>query len=227
MAGKTSTPGKVKTGSPKETKAPARPAPKAPAKKKRIPGLCGTCKLEPTCTFARRSGRPLLECDEFEGVERRDVIAERLTKVILGNTDTLARLYDGEEEELEAPDAAVTQRPGSSHNREGDTMATATVLAPEKKKTKAPAEKKAFAPLGLCSTCKLAATCTFPRQAGHPIRFCDEFEGEQKVEAPKPKASTKKVTVNDLKGLCRLCDKAATCTFPKGEGGVWHCEEYE
>jgi hypothetical protein len=220
MAGKANPKVKVKT-------APARPAPKAPAKRKRIPGLCGTCRREPTCTFPRRSARPLLECDEFEGVERRDVIAERLTKVILGNTDTLARLYDGEEE-LEDRGADATQRPGSSHNREGETMATATVLAPEKKKTTAPVEKKkALTPLGLCATCKLAATCTFPRQPGHPVRFCDEFDGEVKVEASKPKASPKKVTVNELKGLCRLCDKAAACTFPKGEGGVWHCEEYE
>jgi hypothetical protein len=219
MAGKANPRVKVKT-------APARPAPKAPAKKKRIPGLCGTCRREPTCTFPRRSGRPLLECDEFEGVERRDVIAERLTKVILGNTDTLARLYDGEEE-LEDRGAGATKRPGSSHNPQGETMATATVLAPEKKKTTTPVEKKALTPLGLCATCKLASTCTFPRKPGHPVRFCDEFDGEQKVEAAKPKASAKKVTVNELKGLCRLCDKAATCTFPKGEGGVWHCEEYE
>ncbi|OGD74734.1 MAG: hypothetical protein A2Y64_08845 [Candidatus Coatesbacteria bacterium RBG_13_66_14] len=228
MAGKTSTPGRVKTGSPKETKAPAQPALKAPAKRKRIPGLCGTCKREPTCTFPRRSGRPLLECDEFEGFERRDVIAERLTKVLLGNTDVLARLYDGEEEEMETPDAAAADRSGASDNRQGDTMATAAVLTEEKKKTTVPVEKKkVHTPLGLCSTCRLAATCTFPRKPGHPIRFCDEFDGEQKVETVKPKVSAKKVTVNNLKGLCRLCDKAATCTFPKAESGVWHCEEYE
>jgi len=91
MAGKISPPEKLRT------KAPAKPAPKAPAKKKRIPGLCGTCKREASCTFPRKSGRPLLECDEFEGLERRDVIAERLTNVLLGNTNVLARLYDGEE----------------------------------------------------------------------------------------------------------------------------------
>jgi len=228
MAGKESPPEKVKTGSPRKEAAPAKPASKAPVKRKRIPGLCGTCKHEPTCTFPRRSGRPLLECDEFEGVERRDVIAERLTNALLDNSNVLARLYDGEEEILEDSDAAATGRPGSSPNPQGDTMATATALTEEKKKTTAPVEKKeAYTPLGLCSTCKLTATCTFPRRPGHPVRFCDEFEGEQKVEATKPKVSTKKVTENDLKGLCRLCDKAATCTFPKGEGGVWHCEEYE
>jgi hypothetical protein len=227
MAGKISPPEKLKMGPPGKTKASVKSAPKAPAKKKRIPGLCGTCKREPSCTFPRKSGRPLLECDEFEGLERRDVIAERLTKVLLGNTDVLARLYDGEEEELEDPGAAAAGRPGSPHNRQGETMATAVILTAEKKKTVVPVEKKVHTPLGLCSTCRLSATCTFPRQAGRPIRFCDEFEGEQKVEAAKPQTSAKKVIVNDLKGLCRLCDKAATCTFPKAEGGVWHCDEYE
>ncbi|MCX7022114.1 MAG: hypothetical protein NTW26_07580 [bacterium] len=221
MAGKISSPEKLKK------KAFVKPAPKAPAKKKRIPGLCGTCKREPRCTFPRQPGRPLLECEEFEGLERRDVIAERLTNVLLGKTDVLARLYDGEEEELEGSDAAAADRSGSSNNLQGETMATATVLTVEKKKTAVPVEKKVHTPLGLCRTCKLSATCTFPRQAGRPVRFCDEFDGEQKVETAKPQTATKKVTVNNLKGLCRLCDKAAACTFPKAEGGVWHCEEYE
>ncbi len=228
MAGKVSPPEKVKTGSPRKKSAPAKPISKAPVKKKRIPGLCGTCKHETHCTFPRRSDRPLLECDEFEGLERRDAIAERLTNVLLGNTDVLARLYDGEEEELEDSDVAPAGRSGSSYNLQGETMGTAAVLTEEKKKTTAPVEKKkAHTPLGLCSTCKLAATCAFPREAGRPVRFCDEFEGEEKVEVVKPKVKAKKSTVNDLKGLCRLCDKASTCTFPKHEGGVWHCEEYE
>jgi hypothetical protein len=227
MAGKASPQQKVKTGSPRKRSAPAKSTPKAPARKKRIAGLCGTCRNEPTCTFPRRSGRPLLECDEFEGIERRDVIAERLTNSLLGNMDVLARLYDSEEEELEDSGAAATGRSGSSPDPQGETMATATTLTEEKKKTAVPAKEETPTPLGLCATCKLAATCTFPRRPGHPVRFCDEFEGEEKIEATKPKASVKKVTENDLKGLCRLCDKAATCTFPKPEGGVWHCEEYE
>jgi hypothetical protein len=226
MAGKASPQEKVKTGSPRKGSAPAKSAPKAPAKKKRIAGLCGTCRHEATCTFPRRSGRPLLECDEFEGIERRDVIAERLTHALLGNTDVLARLYDSEEEESEDSGAAAAEPSGSSHNPQGETMATATILTEEKKKTAVPAQKTPT-PLGLCATCKLAAVCTFPRKPGHPVRFCDEFEGEEKVEEAKPKVSPKKVPENDLKGLCRLCDKAATCTFPKGEGGVWFCEEYE
>ena len=30
-----------------------------------------------------------------------------------------------------------------------------------------------------------------------------------------------------LKGLCVNCENRDTCTLPKAEGGVWHCEEYE
>jgi hypothetical protein len=29
------------------------------------------------------------------------------------------------------------------------------------------------------------------------------------------------------RGLCINCDVRNTCTFPKPEGGVWFCEEYQ
>jgi hypothetical protein len=29
------------------------------------------------------------------------------------------------------------------------------------------------------------------------------------------------------RGLCINCDVRETCTFPKPEGGVWFCEEYQ
>jgi len=29
-----------------------------------------------------------------------------------------------------------------------------------------------------------------------------------------------------LVGLCVDCEARHNCTFPKSEGGVWHCEEY-
>lgn len=29
------------------------------------------------------------------------------------------------------------------------------------------------------------------------------------------------------RGLCINCDVRDTCTFPKPEGGVWFCEEYQ
>lgn len=30
-----------------------------------------------------------------------------------------------------------------------------------------------------------------------------------------------------FKGLCVNCAYRETCLYPKPEGGVWHCEEYE
>jgi hypothetical protein len=84
-----------------------------------------------------------------------------------------------------------------------------------------------------------AETCTFPKPKDRPVLFCDEFEGEVQrpatVVAAKP-APAEKVALESeaadvgtpqLKGLCRLCSKRATCVFPKPAGGVWHCEEYE
>jgi len=28
------------------------------------------------------------------------------------------------------------------------------------------------------------------------------------------------------KGLCANCENLTVCSFPKHDGGVWHCEEY-
>jgi len=30
-----------------------------------------------------------------------------------------------------------------------------------------------------------------------------------------------------LAGLCRTCVRLSDCTYPKPEGGVWHCDEHE
>lgn len=86
---------------------------------------------------------------------------------------------------------------------------------------------------GLCSTCKNSLECTYPRDPKRPVLQCEEFEGVTKVSE---KPSKTKITLvkeakfnaeEELKGLCKLCEKRLTCTFPKPEGGVWHCEEYE
>ena len=90
---------------------------------------------------------------------------------------------------------------------------------------------------GLCSTCKHASECTFPRDPNRPVMECGEFEGILNVSqeisrahAPfigeeAPAAYEEERT--QLRGLCKLCEKRATCTYPKPEGGVWHCAEYE
>ena len=91
---------------------------------------------------------------------------------------------------------------------------------------------------GLCSCCSLAPTCTYPRVSGRSILQCDEFDGitrppEQVVKMKeKPPANRFSETVSDVQGrsnstgLCAYCDGLKNCTYPKPEGGVWHCEEY-
>jgi hypothetical protein len=32
---------------------------------------------------------------------------------------------------------------------------------------------------------------------------------------------------NNYAGLCKICGSSEICTFPKSEGGVWECDEYE
>ena len=35
------------------------------------------------------------------------------------------------------------------------------------------------------------------------------------------------VAPTGVPGLCRNCARLSNCTYPRPEGGVWHCEEYE
>ena len=99
------------------------------------------------------------------------------------------------------------------------------------KKKQTPSEQQA--PKGLCTSCTKAADCTFPRQPGRPVRFCEEFDGESlaatKPRAPKPEsdpAAREPGRPDGLRGLCRTCECWETCVYPKPEGGVWHCEEF-
>ncbi len=106
-------------------------------------------------------------------------------------------------------------------------------------KTKAPQkdklEDRKFS--GLCSTCKKALTCSFPRDPERPVLQCDEFEGyepvssklprKQKARKEEKRKTSKTKEGTKLLGLCANCAKRDTCTFPKSEGGVWYCEEYE
>ena len=88
---------------------------------------------------------------------------------------------------------------------------------------------------GLCSTCVNEPTCTFPRSADRPVMTCDEFEGvvEAKqactTEYPRPDEKERFAMANRewFPGLCMTCEKRDTCTFPKPEGGVFSCDEFE
>ncbi len=85
---------------------------------------------------------------------------------------------------------------------------------------------------GICASCRHMATCIYMKELPRPVLSCDLFEGHavQKSEAvPRnagngrlPRSNPRKFT-----GLCASCQKIETCIYPKPEGGVWHCEEYE
>ena len=64
-----------------------------------------------------------------------------------------------------------------------------------------------------------------------PIFFCEEFNVFVSVPASDlaraaPMKPTNRQRTNEHTGLCMDCANAETCTWPKPEGGVWHCEEY-
>ncbi len=91
---------------------------------------------------------------------------------------------------------------------------------------------------GLCSSCKTASGCTYTRDLRRPVLQCEEFEGYEPrivkttVENillktnPEFGSSNEERDLSKYGGLCRNCEDRETCTFPKPEGGVWHCEEY-
>jgi len=86
---------------------------------------------------------------------------------------------------------------------------------------------------GLCATCVNEPDCTFPRSVDHPVLTCDEFEGAVDV-MPRPVVESaqqaERFAVANREwfpGLCMTCEKRETCTFPKPEGGVFNCDEFE
>jgi len=91
---------------------------------------------------------------------------------------------------------------------------------------------------GICSCCRHSTTCTFLKNPGQPVLQCEEFEGFELRHSetifrtvslttdPKLMSSAEEKDLGKYKGLCGICEDRKTCTFPKPEGGVWHCEEY-
>ena len=89
---------------------------------------------------------------------------------------------------------------------------------------------------GLCSTCRHSEVCNYLRYPHRPVIQCEEFEGiigtsDKTTNAdPKPVCKMNSKIGQESKqyqGICKICEKRETCTFPKPEGGVWHCDECE
>ncbi len=93
--------------------------------------------------------------------------------------------------------------------------------------------------LGLCSCCQSLPTCTYTKDSQRPILQCEEFDGivlspiKTVSRAEVAPVVHKKNPANVMDkfapypGLCGLCENSMSCTYPKPEGGVWHCEEYK
>jgi hypothetical protein len=91
---------------------------------------------------------------------------------------------------------------------------------------------------GLCLTCDHARSCTYPRDPERPVLQCEEFEAyDMPVERAtvedflasgnvKAQAASNHNGDAESRGLCANCENRKTCTFPRPEEGVWHCEEY-
>ena len=120
--------------------------------------------------------------------------------------------------------------------RRGSYMKKRVYSLKAKPKESFPVDDKKYQ--GLCSCCKFALVCTFNRNPGHNVLQCEEFDGI--VYAPDQRNKLKnilplKFTINPIPlrtpsqyfmGLCTTCEERTTCTYPKPEGGVWHCEEF-
>ncbi len=90
---------------------------------------------------------------------------------------------------------------------------------------------------GLCMSCKGDPACTYVRDPNRPVLQCEEFEGygsspsirtlARRSLGPDHSADPSPLgNPGRVHGLCSICEERETCTFPKPEGGVWHCEEY-
>jgi hypothetical protein len=106
-----------------------------------------------------------------------------------------------------------------------------TIKKVQKKETLC--KKREYA--GLCLTCVNAPGCIYIENQKSVVLLCKEFNG---YTNPPMKATISnvlskttsdawKVDFEKYKGLCANCEIRETCEFPKSEGGVWHCEEYQ
>jgi len=84
---------------------------------------------------------------------------------------------------------------------------------------------------GICTICKNNENCTFSTNGKRKVTHCEEWEGV----AAKPNlngALNRIIKQNSVErqistGLCQYCALQETCTYPKKEGGIWICDEYE
>lgn len=84
---------------------------------------------------------------------------------------------------------------------------------------------------GLCANCANDVDCRLPRNAAGPVFYCEQYEVEsvqtRPLIVPAADVRSEAQQPSPLLGLCVNCEVRAECKFPKPEGGVWCCEEYQ
>lgn len=81
--------------------------------------------------------------------------------------------------------------------------------------------------LGLCSTCNYSDGCTLRKDSEPPVLFCEEFDSSS-PRSNQPVLLHKTTGLPEGRmGLCMNCGKRDACSFQRGDGGIWSCEEYE
>jgi hypothetical protein len=93
--------------------------------------------------------------------------------------------------------------------------------------------------LGLCETCNHIYSCNLRKRYHQPVWQCEEFDDSDRIEEDlliennlgKMEAEESlNVNLKSKKqylGLCYDCKNRKYCTYPRPEGGVTCCGEYE
>ena len=84
----------------------------------------------------------------------------------------------------------------------------------------------------LCMTCIHASTCERKKKSALSTWQCEEFDDYVKqpmraVEIKQDSSELKEIVEGRELGLCINCEFRKTCSHPKLEGGIWHCEDYK
>ena len=90
---------------------------------------------------------------------------------------------------------------------------------------------------GICTVCKNSDHCTFSANGKRTVTHCEEWEGfetRQPAEVkPDLNGALGRIIGKGSKdnetstGLCQYCTLQETCTYPKKEGGIWVCDDYD
>lgn len=89
--------------------------------------------------------------------------------------------------------------------------------------------------LGICPGCALNPRCSLRRDKSTAVWFCESFQcaaeeerGVEPIDIDRCASEMAGCRYDSrFKGLCMNCENREKCTYPKPEGGVWHCSEYK